>query len=177
MKKGLILLQSLLLSGVSSVSLFAASNQESIKQTIPVVETVDLTNIESEYLLAIDMPNIFQTLVDFKEAGKSVADLSFNLTNPNGDTFDWTEAYPDDVEMLNYVLDNDKVELHRVTFYASVQAPYINYIIVYYFDPDQSDPESADGIGRFNWQDMDKEQWQLFWTKDVKLTYNMELNN
>lgn len=160
-------------------SLQENSNVKILKD-VEFIETIDLTNLALGDL-EIELPNFYQKLIELRAQNNSAVtkNIHVKLTNSAHKAFGGRDSYPADWLIIAFLIEYENLKINRVTFQVTNKVPFLNTIVVYFYHPDLFPPdyELSQEIGRINWLQIDSSLWGSYWTKDVKLTYNLQFES
>ncbi|MDQ7983077.1 MAG: hypothetical protein REH79_02515 [Spiroplasma sp.] len=171
MKKGLILLSSLLVSGAAIGPILKQNNNQDVNfEKTKSLDIVDLT-MPWWGAVKVDTPNLTKLLND--SIGRSLQASMMILTSPDGIVIEATSNFDNSSlrHILGFLAD---AKIERIELQVSQQHSYANYLMAYYSywsATENQRKDSAVVINRFNWSTIDK--IDHFWTAGVKFEFEL----
>lgn len=172
MKKLLILIQSLLISGVvMTPTLFLDIQKEVLNQAQRVAESIDIVDLtlQDEWGTFVQVPNLVNLLNNEYENGQELKTIDFSMTNSKGETFNFNLSENDsEVIELRSLMKLKGINFETANLDILSSETLFNNINVVYLAADGA--HHSIEIGKWVWAGLNKD---AFLTKDVKFEYKI----
>lgn len=169
MKKGLLLLTSLIVTTTAVTPMLQQQNSNLKVESGKSLDIVDLTAIHS-HAVRITVPNLIDLLNNSVTPGEyPLNDSWLILTAPDGSTIKSNSAF--DKASLRSLLGRQQAHIKDAQLQFSSQI-FNNVVMVSYsyWEPSENrEKETSIVIDRFSWPD----NADRFWTKDVKFEFQL----